>query len=104
MAAGGKYCYFPNGDLVSWDTPCFPDEDASPCCGMDSGWTCLKNGLCYSEELKRVGRGSCTDHNWDSPNCPQYCTKSSYEFDSLLSFISSRYYGNANDDCFDSPT
>lgn len=77
---GSPYCFFPNGDLVSSDTPCFPDEEISPCCGLVNGWTCLTNGICYHAETKMLGRGSCTDSKWGSSNCPQYCTESTYEF------------------------
>lgn len=96
MAAGNDYCYFPNGDLSGVDSPCFPDEEVSPCCGLQGGWTCLTNGLCHNEILKQIGRGTCTDSNWDSPSCPQYCTRSSYEFDEHFSSVSLGYNRPAN--------
>ena len=82
MATGQGYCYLPNGDLMKVDSPCFSNADVSSCCGQD--WTCLANGLCYHSDLKVLARGTCTDPNWDSSDCPQYCTESSYGFDSFL--------------------
>lgn len=78
MDVESKYCFFPNGDLFVGDSPCFPNEEVSPCCGLDSGYSCLTNGICYHLQKKKLARGTCTDRSWDSPNCPQYCTESSY--------------------------
>lgn len=76
MAAGNSYCYLPDGDLVQEDTPCSSDEEVSPCCGEES--VCVANGLCLKTKPKFLYRGTCTDHTWNSPSCPQFCTKSSF--------------------------
>lgn len=76
MAVERKQCFYPSGDLMGNDTPCFPNEEVSPCCGLSA--TCLANGLCYGARTGGYVRGTCTDPKWDSPNCPQYCTESPY--------------------------
>ncbi|KAJ5969610.1 hypothetical protein N7501_005858 [Penicillium viridicatum] len=64
-------CYYPNGD-ISTDTPCFPDGDVSHCCASSS--ICLKNKLCLSlKKPYHLSRGSCTDQDWRSGNCPNIC-------------------------------
>lgn len=79
MASRRKYCFSPDQVLWKGDVPCFPDEEFSPCCGENS--TCLANGLCYDAQSKRLNRGTCTDYDWDSAKCPQYCTKSTFRVD-----------------------
>ncbi|KAF2192695.1 hypothetical protein K469DRAFT_717276 [Zopfia rhizophila CBS 207.26] len=68
-------CYFPNGGVSSLDTACNPNALVSVCCYQ--GQSCLSNGLCVSdphnETLARVHRGTCTDKNWRSGNCPRRC-------------------------------
>lgn len=77
MAIKNRDCFFPNGDLRI-ERPCFPEAAVSPCCAVD--WTCLANGLCFYPPSGRLSRGTCTDPDWNSPDCPQYCTESSYIF------------------------
>ncbi|KAF2105298.1 hypothetical protein BDV96DRAFT_377230 [Lophiotrema nucula] len=68
-------CFFPNGDESPSDTACNPDAIESACCF--DGQACLSNGLCVSdphiETLARLHRGTCTDANWKSGNCPREC-------------------------------
>ncbi|KAF2271176.1 hypothetical protein CC78DRAFT_528091 [Lojkania enalia] len=68
-------CYFPNGNVVPSDTACNPNALVSACCF--DGQACLSNGLCVSdphdETLARTHRGTCTDKNWKSGNCPRHC-------------------------------
>lgn len=79
MAAGHSHCFYPNGDLMTSDTPCLPEEEVSPCCGEET--TCLANGLCLKTLTGVLFRGTCTDHTWESSNCPQFCTKSLFDID-----------------------
>ncbi|KAL2755386.1 hypothetical protein ACRALDRAFT_1082359 [Sodiomyces alcalophilus JCM 7366] len=65
-------CYYPNGQRANGDFPCDPDDEDSPCCNGGMGWACLSNKLCKGPD-GNVIRGSCTDPNWESPHCPQYC-------------------------------
>jgi|SRR5690242_18777469 len=68
-------CYFPNGDKVNSDTACNPDALVSACCYDNQA--CLSNGLCVSDPhdpvKARLHRGTCTDANWKSGNCPRQC-------------------------------
>ncbi|KAL9610571.1 MAG: hypothetical protein Q9167_004722 [Letrouitia subvulpina] len=64
-------CYYPNGDLSTTDGPCTSDPGAA-CCPLN--WQCLSNGLCYLEAEKFYGRYTCTDKNWQSEQCPGFCT------------------------------
>ncbi|PSN70179.1 hypothetical protein BS50DRAFT_619081 [Corynespora cassiicola Philippines] len=68
-------CYFPNGGEAGSDTACNPNSLVSACCY--DGQACLSNGLCVSdphnETLARLHRGTCTDKNWKSGNCPRQC-------------------------------
>ncbi|ROT35115.1 hypothetical protein SODALDRAFT_329289 [Sodiomyces alkalinus F11] len=65
-------CYYPNGLRANGDFPCDPDDDDSPCCNGGAGWSCMSNKLCKGPDGNII-RGSCTDQNWESPSCPQYC-------------------------------
>ncbi|KAF2003831.1 hypothetical protein P154DRAFT_519748 [Amniculicola lignicola CBS 123094] len=68
-------CFFPNGDLSGSDTACNPNSLVSTCCY--DGQACLSNGLCVSDPhnttLARLHRGTCTDQDWKSGNCPRHC-------------------------------
>ncbi|KAJ4985304.1 hypothetical protein SVAN01_09249 [Stagonosporopsis vannaccii] len=68
-------CYFPNGDKVNSDTACNPNALVSACCYDNQA--CLSNGLCVSDPhdpvKARLHRGTCTDANWKSGNCPRQC-------------------------------
>ncbi|KAF2738372.1 hypothetical protein EJ04DRAFT_541325 [Polyplosphaeria fusca] len=68
-------CFFPNGNVVPSDTACNPNAIVSACCF--DGQACLSNGLCVSdphnETLARLHRGTCTDQQWKSGNCPRQC-------------------------------
>ncbi|KAK5996160.1 hypothetical protein PT974_04588 [Cladobotryum mycophilum] len=71
-------CYYPSGGLAPNDVPCTDKTPNAACCGQ--GYACLSNGICQAtgEELQKPGatkfvRGSCTDKNWRSSNCPLFC-------------------------------
>ncbi|KAL7941560.1 hypothetical protein V8C42DRAFT_334922 [Trichoderma barbatum] len=66
-----KQCYFPNG-RPSNDFPCNPNAKQSACCGGGLGASCLSNKLCQSNDGNII-RGSCSDKNWSSPECANYC-------------------------------
>lgn len=98
-AAADSICFFPNGAVHSLGIPCHPNAEVSACCGPTH--TCLSNGLCWDLEFNHVIRGglsifhprsaliprvallpltsaycqivSCTDSNFASSSCPQYC-------------------------------
>ncbi|KAF2216998.1 hypothetical protein CERZMDRAFT_80986 [Cercospora zeae-maydis SCOH1-5] len=61
-------CYFPDGSL-SKHKSCSAMGTASSCCASNA--FCLDNGLCFEEGV--VTRGSCTDKDWKSGACPDYC-------------------------------
>ncbi|KAG4436490.1 hypothetical protein IFR05_008031 [Cadophora sp. M221] len=69
-------CYYPDGTFVSFDSPCFPDQETSICCGQ--GHTCMSNNLCRWPDSQMPYplayiRGSCTDSSWNSPECGDVC-------------------------------
>jgi hypothetical protein len=71
-------CYYPDGCVSLQDTPCSDDTEHSTCCGQ--GYACLSNKMCMAtgEELQKPGatvlvRGSCTDKDWRSSECPLFC-------------------------------
>ncbi|KAK0670761.1 hypothetical protein QBC41DRAFT_363816 [Cercophora samala] len=67
-------CYYHGGGESLNDAPCDPDAEVSVCCGRSSsGGGCLSNRLCMGVD-GRMSRGSCTDKNWSSPECPNFCT------------------------------
>ncbi|KAF2659247.1 hypothetical protein K491DRAFT_203758 [Lophiostoma macrostomum CBS 122681] len=72
-------CFFPNSDLSGSDTACDPSSLVSACCF--DGQACLSNGLCVSDPLNataaRDHRGTCTDKDWKSGNCPRHCLDTS---------------------------
>ncbi|KAI9167932.1 hypothetical protein HJFPF1_04073 [Paramyrothecium foliicola] len=68
-------CYYPNGDVAQNDRPCRDDTAHSACCAH--GYVCLSNGICQATELRqpnrKLARGSCTDKDWRSSDCPAFC-------------------------------
>ncbi|KAJ4340223.1 hypothetical protein N0V95_007543 [Ascochyta clinopodiicola] len=68
-------CFFPNGNEVTSDTACNPNALVSACCYDNQA--CLSNGLCVSDPhdpvKARLHRGTCTDADWKSGNCPRHC-------------------------------
>lgn len=77
-------CWFPDGVTQAvGDEPCHSSGN-STCCGQ--GFACLSNRLCmltsYDTEAgsgqSTYVRGSCTDHTWTDPNCPQFCVSPSH--------------------------
>jgi hypothetical protein len=67
-------CYFPIGNVADGHTPCNASAEQSWCCA--SGNYCLSNGHCLQVTdnfSNRIGRGSCTDRTWRSPECPFEC-------------------------------
>lgn len=70
-ATPASQCYYPNGEK-SDDSPCDPDADESVCCGGSFGSVCLSNKLCLGSNGNNI-RGSCTDKNWEAPECAMFC-------------------------------
>ncbi|KAL6697227.1 hypothetical protein J3F84DRAFT_368357 [Trichoderma pleuroticola] len=70
-SAALKQCYYPNGSPSS-DFPCDPNAKQSACCGGGLGAACLSNKLCQSNDGNII-RGSCSDKNWSSPECANFC-------------------------------
>lgn len=70
-------CYFPNGVLASKFTPCDGTASVSHCCkGAEA---CLTSGLCYGSDDHSINIGTCTDENWNDPNCFRLCPRTSGE-------------------------
>lgn len=63
-------CFVPNGQAAAGNFPCDPTATHSACC--DTGSTCLTNKLCRGPNGNII-RGTCTDKNWESPECAYYC-------------------------------
>jgi hypothetical protein len=64
LASTSSPCYYPDGTYQSNDSPCFPDQAESSCCGQ--GHSCMSNGLCRWPDADMPAplvyvRGSCTD-------------------------------------------
>lgn len=73
-AEAAKQCYYPNGQIATGDSPCNPDDEASSCCGGTEGAQCLSNNVCSNPGGNPV-RGTCTDQNWNSVECPRFCVR-----------------------------
>lgn len=74
VTVGAQTCYFPDGSVSGRDIPCrAPSSDqASACCDFTA--VCLDNNLCLDQEGNEiVTRGTCTDQQWQSADCPQFC-------------------------------
>lgn len=78
--ASGSKCFFRDGSSNT-DFPCYPNQTESFCCAAE--WACLPNRICATTTLSRdagnidFARGSCTDSQWDSDQCPYFCLKPS---------------------------
>ncbi|KAI1644748.1 uncharacterized protein F4817DRAFT_346171 [Daldinia loculata] len=99
-------CYYPNQQEAEDDSPCNPDADSSACCGGGIGNICLSNGLCQGPN-GAVIRGSCSDKNWDSENCANYCLGASRGGTDLISCANvtqddTSYCCNGAENCCDS--
>ena len=72
LARAARRCYKVNGELEANDVPCYVDESKdSHCCGDIAG--CNTNRVCSDLVHGDLGRGSCTDPTWKSPECPSFC-------------------------------
>ena len=73
LSRAAATCYFPDGDISPYDTPCNPLANASVCCF--TGQACLSNELCQADTdgVITYARGTCTDQSWKSPDCPEFC-------------------------------
>ncbi|KAI1654903.1 hypothetical protein F4813DRAFT_368843 [Daldinia decipiens] len=101
-----NHCYYPNRKEAEDDSPCNPDSDSSACCGGSIGTVCLSNGLCQGPN-GAVIRGSCSDMNWDSGNCANYCLGASLGGTDLISCANvtkddTSYCCNGAENCCDS--
>lgn len=78
-------CFNPDGSEAKNDSPCFPNEANSTCCGV--GLACLSNNLCgitqfASDPKSTFGlgewfvRGSCTEKSFTNPACLNRCLRS----------------------------
>lgn len=83
-------CYYPDGSVSPQDTPCSDQTSESTCCGQ--GYACLTNNICMATgaELQKPDasiyvRGSCTDKNWRSSNCPLFCINPAAPFNDNVS-------------------
>lgn len=85
LSWAAKKCYYPNGVEATTDTPCHPEAEDSMCCfkGGSYGRACLSNKMCQAPDGKII-RGTCTDRNWNSPECASFC---------MSSFILVCYFG-----------
>lgn len=61
-------CYFPDGS-ESGHLACSSSGTQAACCGDSQ--VCMDNGLCFGDGI--MSRGSCTDQDWNSKECSQYC-------------------------------
>ena len=78
-------CYFPDGSVSSHDTPCRAPSSgqASSCCAYSD--VCLDNNLCLAQGGgEAFSRGSCTDREWQSGDCPQFCQDGRFSNDRIL--------------------
>ena len=60
------------GITISNDKPCSPSQTHSMCFEPGKS-TCLSNGLCLWLDDFSIDRGSCTDSNWNAPECLTIC-------------------------------
>lgn len=71
-------CYYPNQKIAD-DVPCSDSGEHISCCGK--GYACLSNKVCRMSHQDAngaplpytYGRGSCTDQDWRSQACPNFC-------------------------------
>ena len=76
LTAAELTCYYPDATVATGHIPCNATasdtpNDASACCAGYGNSYCLANGLCWFDGI--LSRGSCTDKNWASSSCPQWC-------------------------------
>ncbi|KAI9730704.1 MAG: hypothetical protein M1834_005673 [Cirrosporium novae-zelandiae] len=67
-------CYFPDGTESSTDVACDSGVTDSFCCYK--GQACLSTKICLTNPDDAVpvyARGTCTDQNWESSACPNFC-------------------------------
>jgi hypothetical protein len=80
-AASGSKCFNPAGQETSAQV-CNVTAEISMCC--DEGFACLSNGLCTQgpdfrgQSPFNYYRSGCTDEEWDSESCPQFCLGGEY--------------------------
>lgn len=72
-STAAQTCYYPSG-LESGHVACSSPGSEASCCGASQ--VCMSNGLCFGDGI--MSRGSCTDKDWDSEECSQFCSEGTY--------------------------
>lgn len=78
LTAAELTCYYPDTIVATDHIPCNATasdtlDDDFACCPGNGNDYCLANVLCWYDGV--LNRGSCTDKNWASPSCAQWCQK-----------------------------
>jgi hypothetical protein len=76
FSAFNPTCYYPNGTVAKDAVSCWPGayEPVYMCC--KPGSVCLDSKICadqVSKDMMKYYRGTCSDQDWRSDICPQFC-------------------------------
>ncbi|KAF7186790.1 hypothetical protein HII31_11887 [Pseudocercospora fuligena] len=77
MSSSARNCYFPDGNIAPYATPCNASAEVSHC--FQENDACVSNGYCFQQGTdpgtwnNRMARGSCTDQTFNDSRCPQHC-------------------------------
>lgn len=73
-STAAQTCYYPDGS-ESNHVACRSSGSEASCC--DASQVCMDNGLCFGDGI--MSRGSCTDKDWNSQECSQFCYEGMYQ-------------------------
>ncbi|KAK7538746.1 uncharacterized protein J3D65DRAFT_343440 [Phyllosticta citribraziliensis] len=105
-------CYFPNKGIDTAGYVCnvtaAANGEGSACCLHDDA--CYENGTCYQDWSGISYRRSCTDKDWRSGNCPDFCLNDGFSGDyaritqCITDTAASCCVGNGSESCCDGNT
>ncbi|KAF1818591.1 uncharacterized protein K489DRAFT_384778 [Dissoconium aciculare CBS 342.82] len=90
FAATNAQCFYPDGSPYQGGVICdiTQSDGQSSCCGIED--ECTTNGFCKWQGFRAnniLSVVGCTDRDWRSPHCAQFCTKNSGQKNSGNQFV-----------------
>jgi hypothetical protein len=97
FAATNAQCFYPDGSPYQGGVICdiTQSDGQSSCCGIED--ECTTNGFCKWQGFRAnniLSVVGCTDRDWRSPHCAQFCTKNCESIPIILLMCGAYAFGD----------